>query len=256
MTVDRDSAERPVMFITGGSRGIGAGLVRAAAAAGHDVAFTYRERAAMAERLRDEVRQQHPECRCEAYAMDVRTSDDVERVADQVLNDFDTVHAVVSNAAVTQAGLVFSTTDEEWRDVIGTNLTGSFFVVRQFLPALLANGFGRIIFLSSIAAAGMAGSGAYAASKAGLLGLSASLAKEYGRKGVTSNALLLSLFETEMSERDLSGSNRDFFLRYCPLGRAGQVSEVASAVLYLASPGSSFINGQAIGVNGGLEWSM
>jgi NAD(P)-dependent dehydrogenase (short-subunit alcohol dehydrogenase family) len=256
MTSDAGTAARPVMFITGGSRGIGAELVRAAAAAGYDVAFTYRARATLAERLCEDVRQANPASRCRAYAMELRDSATVERVADEVLSDFDTVHAVVANAAVTQAGLVFSTSDEEWREVIDTNLTGAFYVVRQFLPALLANGFGRFIFVSSIAAAGMAGSAAYAASKAGLLGLSASLAKEYGRKGVTSNALLLSLFETEMSERDLSGANRDFFLRYCPVGRAGRVPEVASAVLYLASREASFINGQAIGVNGGLEWSM
>lgn len=254
MTSNGDA--RNVMFITGGSRGIGAGLVRAAAAEGYDVAFTYRERVDDASSLCAEVSRAHPDVRCKAYALDVRDSSAVERVGDQVLDDFDTVHVVVSNAAVTRAALLFSTSDEDWRDVVDTNLTGSFFVARQFLPALIANRFGRFIFVSSIAASGMAGNAAYAASKAGLLGLSGSLANEYGRKGLTSNTLLLSLFETEMTAKDMSQTNRDFFTNYCPVGRPGQLSEVAAAVLFLASEQASFINGQAIGVNGGLEWTL
>ena len=138
--------------------------------------------------------------------------------------------------------------------MLDTNLTGSFFVARRFLPAFLANGFGRFIFMSSIAAKGMSGDVAYSASKAGMLGLSAALAKEYGRKGITSNALLMSLFETEMTRKELSAKSREFFAAHCPVGRIGQVPEVAAAVLFLAGDGASFVNGQEIGVNGGLDW--
>ena len=140
--------------------------------------------------------------------------------------------------------------------MIDTNLTGAFFVARQFLPALLANGFGRFIFISSIAANGMSGNAAYGASKAGLLGLSATLAKEYGRKGITSNALLLSLFDTDMTDEQLSDENRAFYAHYCPVGRVGQVPEVAAAVLFLAGESSSFVNGQALGVTGGMDWPL
>jgi NAD(P)-dependent dehydrogenase (short-subunit alcohol dehydrogenase family) len=108
--------------------------------------------------------------------------------------------------------------------------------------------------MSSIAARGMAGDAAYCASKAGLLGLSAALAKEYGRKGITSNALLLSLFETDMTARDLAAEKRDFYARHSPVGRVGRVSEVAAAVLYLASDDAGFVNGQEIGITGGLDW--
>jgi NAD(P)-dependent dehydrogenase (short-subunit alcohol dehydrogenase family) len=87
-----------------------------------------------------------------------------------------------------------------------------------------------------------------------MLGLSGALAKEYGRKGITSNALLMSLFETEMTLKELSQQNRDFYEQHCPVGRIGQVSEVAAAVLFLAGDGSSFVNGQEIGVTGGLDW--
>jgi NAD(P)-dependent dehydrogenase (short-subunit alcohol dehydrogenase family) len=242
------------MFLTGGSRGIGAGVVQAAAASGYDVAFTYRERRDAADAVIAAVHQASPDARCRAYQLDVRDSADVERIGDQVLEDFDTVHAVVNNAAITHAGLAFSTADEDWRDVLETNLTGSFFVARQFLPTFLANGFGRFIFMSSIASKGMSGDAAYSASKAGMLGLSGALAKEYGRKGITSNALLMSLFETEMTLKELSQQNREFYEQHCPVGRIGQVAEVAAAVLFLAGEGSSFVNGQEIGVTGGLDW--
>lgn len=246
--------DRRVLFLTGGSRGIGAGIVAAAARQGFDVAFTYRERRDAAEAVVAQVRAESPEARCIAHQLDVRDPAAVERVGDAVVDELGNVHVVVANAAITHAGLAFSTTDEAWRDVIDTNLTGSFYVARQFLPTFLAGGFGRFIFMSSIASRGMSGDAAYSASKAGMLGLSGALAKEYGRKGITSNALLLSLFETDMTRRELSQDNRDFFARHCPVGRIGQVSEVAAAVLFLAGESSSFVNGQEIGVNGGLDW--
>jgi 3-oxoacyl-[acyl-carrier protein] reductase len=245
---------RRVLFITGGSRGIGAGIVTAAVRHGYDVAFTYRERRDAAEAVVAAARVTSPDARCEAYQLDVRDSAAVERVGDAVLETFDTVHVVVANAAVTHAGMAISTADDEWRQVLDTNLTGSFFVARQFLPAFLANGFGRFIFMSSIAANGMSGDVAYSASKAGMLGLSSALAKEYGRKNITSNALLMSLFETEMTLKELSAKNREFYEEHCPAGRIGNVAEVAATVLFLASDGASFVNGQAIGVTGGLDW--
>jgi 3-oxoacyl-[acyl-carrier protein] reductase len=254
MTTDVSTGGRRVLFLTGGSRGIGAGVVTAAAAAGYDVAFTYRERRDGADRVIAEAAAVAPASRVRAYQLDVRRAADVDAVGEQVLDDFDTVHVVVANAAVTRAGLAFSTSDDDWQDVLDTNLSGAFYVARQFLPAFLANGFGRFVFMSSIAAQGMSGDVAYSASKAGLLGLSSALAKEYGRKGITSNALLLSLFETEMTLKELSAQNRDFYAKHCPIGRPGQVSEAAAAVLFLASDGASFVNGQALGVTGGLDW--
>ena len=118
------STNRRVMFLTGGSRGIGAGVVQAAAAAGYDVAFTYRERRDAADAVIAAVTASTPEARCLAYKLDVRDSADVERVGDQVLDDLETVHVVVNNAAITHAGLAFSTADEDWRAVLETNLTG------------------------------------------------------------------------------------------------------------------------------------
>jgi NAD(P)-dependent dehydrogenase (short-subunit alcohol dehydrogenase family) len=242
------------MFVTGGSRGIGAAIVSAAAAAGYDVAFTYRERADAAVDLVRSLQAEVPAARCRAWQLDVRDSAAVERVGDEVLDAFGTVDAVVANAAITHAGLAFSTTDEVWREVLDTNLSGAFYVARQFLPAFLSNGGGRFIFVSSIAARGMSGDVAYSASKAGMLGLSGALAKEYGRKNITSNALLLSFFETDMTRAELSAQNREFYANYCPMGRIGELHEVAAAVLFLAGDGASFVNGQEIGISGGLDW--
>ncbi len=242
------------MFVTGGSRGIGAGIVLGAVEAGYDVAFTYRSRRDAAEKVVERARAIDPERAVLPYALDVRDSSAVEEVADRAVDDLGEIGVVVNNAAITKAGLAFSTTDEDFREVIETNLVGAFFVARQLLPVLLAQRAGRFVFLSSIAAYGMAGDAAYCASKAGLLGLSASLAKEYGRKGITSNALTLSLFETEMTERELSEEKRSFYREHCPVGRVGRVSEVAAAVLYLASDAAGFVNGQVLGVTGGLDW--
>ena len=243
-----------VLFITGGSRGIGAGLVRYAAAHGHDVAFTWNTRGTAATQLRDAIRSAHPDVRCEAYQLDVRQSDAVDAVAESVQDDFGGVQAVVANAAVTCASMAFSLGNEQWQNVIDTNLTSAFYLTRAFLPTFLSGGMGRFIFISSIAAHGMAGDVAYCASKAGLLGLSAAVAKEYGRKNITSNALLLSLFETDMTAAELPQSKRDFYAAHCPVGRIGRPDDVGAAMLYLAGEGGAFVNGQALGVTGGLDW--
>jgi NAD(P)-dependent dehydrogenase (short-subunit alcohol dehydrogenase family) len=244
-----------IVFVTGGSRGIGEAVVLEAVRQGHDVAFTYlsqKERAAAAVARAQALA---PERKVAAYALDVRDPAAVEMVADQVLEDFGTVDVLVANAGINLNGLVVSTSDEDWRTVVDTNLTGTFYVCRQFLTTFLANGFGRIIIVSSLGHSGVSGQASYAASKAGLLGLSATLAKEYGRKGVTSNVVLPGFFDTDMTRAGMSESNREFWLRYCPLGRVGEVGEVAGVVLFLASEAAGYINGQTIAVNGGLDWA-
>jgi NAD(P)-dependent dehydrogenase (short-subunit alcohol dehydrogenase family) len=244
-----------VFFVTGGSRGIGEAIVLEAIREGHDVAFTYLARQEQAQEVVERARRLRPEGRCRAYQLDVRDSAAVEKVSDQVLEEFDTVHAVVANAGVNVNNLAVSMSDAEWTTVIDTNLTGAFYVCRQFLPTFLGNGFGRIILISSIGAHGVSGQANYAASKAGLLGLSAALAKEYGRKGITSNVVIPGFFETDMTREGMSESNRSFWLQYCPVGRVGDLGEVSKVVMFLASAAASFVNGQALGVTGGLDWA-
>jgi len=244
-----------VFFVTGGSRGIGAAIVLAAARSGHDVAFTYAQNEDAAVAVAGSARQIRPEGRYRAYRLDVRSSGEVEAVGDRVLADFDSVEVVVANAGINKNSLVVSMSDEDWRSVIETNLSGAFYVCRQFLPTFLANRFGRIILVSSLGATGVSGQANYCASKAGLLGLSATLAKEYGRKGITSNVVSPGFFETDMTRAGMSAANRQFWVQYCPLGRLGELPEIAELVTFLASPGGGYINGQEIRVNGGLGWA-
>ena len=244
-----------IFFVTGGSRGIGEGIVLAAIRAGHDVAFTYVKAEKEALDVVEKARAIDPQRRARAYALDVRDSKQVDRVGEQVLTDFDTVDVVVCNAGMNRNGLAVSMSDEDWQVVIDTNLTGSFYVTRQFLPAFLANGRGRFILLSSIAQHGFTGQVNYAASKAGLVGLSGALAKEYGRKGITSNVIVPGFFDTDMTRESMSQRHKDFWATFCPTGRMGELEEIASVVLFLASDGSSFITGQTINVTGGLDWS-
>jgi NAD(P)-dependent dehydrogenase (short-subunit alcohol dehydrogenase family) len=244
-----------IFFVTGGSRGIGESIVLEAARAGHDVAFTYNARRDAADGVIARAKSIAPEAKVKAYALDVRDSAAVERVGDQVLDDFDTVHTVVCNAGVNLNGLAANMSDDDWKFVIDTNLTGSFYVARQFLPTLVGNKFGRLVFMSSLGRNGVTGQANYAATKAGLVGLSATLSKEYARRGITSNVVAPGFFETDMTRADMSDSNRDFWLKYCPVGRIGDPKEVASVVLFLASEGASYVNGTVIDVTGGLDWA-
>jgi 3-oxoacyl-[acyl-carrier protein] reductase len=244
-----------IFFITGGSRGIGAGLVADILAAGHDVAFTYASRAELAEEVVARARKDWPERTCRAYQMELARSANVEEVCDQVVEDFGTIDVAVLNAAINRPGLIASMSDEDWRDVIEVNLNGTFYVCRQLLPTFLSNQRGRFIMMSSIARNGMKGLGNYAASKAALIGLSNTLAKEYGRKGITSNVLTLGFFDTDMTRELMSEQSKEFWFNFTPVGRMGEISEISQAILYLASDGGSFMNGTTMTLTGGLNWA-
>jgi NAD(P)-dependent dehydrogenase (short-subunit alcohol dehydrogenase family) len=244
-----------IFFVTGGSRGIGEAIVLEAIKKGHDVAFTYVSNADAAKVVIEKAKKISPHSRCKAYPLDVRSSSAVEEIGDQVLDDFDTVDAVICNAGMNLNGLAAQMSDDDWKVVIDTNLTGSFYVCRQFLPTMVANRSGRIVFISSLGKDGVTGQAGYAASKAGLLGLSRTLAKEYGRRGITSNVAVLGFFDTDMTREGMSDSNREFWLKYCPVGRIGDPAEAAKVVLFLASPEASYVNGESIAITGGLDWA-
>jgi len=244
-----------IFFVTGGSRGIGAAIVLQAARAGHDVAFTYANSKEAAGDVLAKASEIRPEGRYKAYRLDVRNSGDVDKVGEAVLADFDTVHVVVANAGINKNNLLVSMSDDEWHEVLDTNLSGAFYVCRFFLTTFLANHFGRFVLISSMGAGGVSGQGNYAASKAGMLGLSATLAKEYGRKGITSNVISPGFIETDMTRAHMAESNRKFWVQYCPLERLGELPEIAELVTFLALPNAAFINGQDLRVNGGLDWA-
>ncbi len=218
-----------------------------------NVAFTYVQSEESAQAMISEV----PESlrsRVRAYRLDVRDSDAVDRVSDQVLEDFDAVDAVVCNAGISLNGLAYSFSDEQWKTVIDTNLTGSFYVTRAFLPALISQETGRIVMISSVSAGGATGQAAYAASKAGLVGLALTLAKEYGSKGVSTNTVVPGFFETDMTRETMSPELREYATTYYPLRRLGKLDEVAKVVLFLIGDGGGYINGDTIRVTGGMDW--
>jgi 3-oxoacyl-[acyl-carrier protein] reductase len=242
-------------FITGGSRGIGESIVMQAAREGHGVAFTYHEQAQRAAAVEQAGREAARGAKVKAYAMDVRNSGTVEKTGDAVLDDFENIHVAVCNAGVNRPNLLVRMSDEEWDDVLRTNLTGPFYVARYFLPHMMAQRFGRFILISSLGHSGITGQANYCASKSGLHGLASAIAKEYGRRGITANVVVPGVFETDMSREGLSVTNKEFWIQYCPLGRMGKLDELSKLITFLASDGASFINGQAIPVNGGLDWA-
>jgi NAD(P)-dependent dehydrogenase (short-subunit alcohol dehydrogenase family) len=239
--------------VTGGSRGIGKAIVLDAARAGHSVAFTYATKPELAREVVETAKRESPTAQVKAYELDVRSSTRVDEVVEQITDDFGEISVLVNNAGINRPGLAMSMSDEDWKDVIDTNLTGAFFMVRAVLPQFLANRKGSFIHVSSIATYGISGQISYCAAKAGLLGLSRGLAKEYGPKGVRSNVLMLGLFDTDMVREGLSQSNRDFWLKYCPCQRFGDVREISQICIYLASDMANFINGQEMTLTGGLE---
>lgn len=240
-------------LVTGGSRGIGKAIVLDAARAGIPVAFTYATKPDLAKEVVAEAERDAKGVQVKAYELDVRDSGRVDETVEQIIDDFGDVSVLVNNAGINRPGLAMSMSDEDWKDVIDTNLTGAFFMVRALLPHFLSNRKGSFIHVSSIATYGISGQISYCAAKAGLLGLSRGLAKEYGPKGVRSNVLMLGLFDTDMVREGLSQSNRDFWLKYCPCQRFGEVREISQVCLYLASDAANFVNGQEMTLTGGLE---
>lgn len=243
------------IFITGGSRGIGNNIVINALRQGHNVAFTYQNPETDLDKMMKAIREEAPDQTCKAYCLDVKHPEEVAKVVDQVVDDFDTIDAVINNAGINRNNLAFSMSDEEWHEVIGTNLNGPFYIIRQFLPVFLANRKGRFINVSSIARDGVSGQANYSASKAGLTGLSKAIAKEYGQKGITSNVIVAGLFETDMTKENLSPAFKQFWMQQCPLKRMGNLDEFSAVALFLASDSSSYINGQEIWLTGGLNWA-
>jgi len=250
-------------FVTGGSRGIGAAIVKNAASRGHHVAFTYVANEQAAEQSREQAlaaarEAGHSDVQVRHYQLDVKDPEQVEIIGDRVLDEFETMEVIVNCAAVNRDNLVVSMANDEWREVLATNLDGPFYVCRQFIQTLMANRFGRIINISSIQHNGGTGQANYAAAKAGLHGLTKSLAKEYGRRGITANVIVPGFFDTDMTRETMPQANKDYWKQYCPVpkGRMGRVEELAGVVEFLAGEGGAFINGEVINVTGGLGWTV
>ena len=239
------------VLITGGSRGIGAAIARQFAKDGHDVAISY---LGSAEKAQAVVADCETLCvKAVAIQADVSQEDDCKRLLAEAKAALGPISILVNNAGQTKDGLAMRMSLQQWDQIIATNLTGTFLMCRAILPDLLKARSGRIINLTSVAGLyGNAGQANYAASKAGVIGLTQTLAKEAGSRGVTVNAVAPGFIETDMTS-SLSDAIKDGAKERIVLGRFGKAEEIAGVVSFLASEAAAYITGQVIEVSGGLS---
>ncbi len=224
--------------MTGGNRGIGKAIAEAFVANGDKVAVTYRSG--------------EPPTGVLAVRCDVTDGADVDRAFAEVEEAHGPVEVLVANAGITKDTLVLRMSDDEWSDVIETNLTGSFRVAKRAAKGMLRLRRGRIVLISSVVGLlGSAGQVNYAASKSGLVGMARSLARELGSRSITTNVVAPGFVETEMTSV-LPEEKKAEYLAQIPLGRYASVDEVAGTVLWLASDSAAYVTGAVIPVDGGL----
>ncbi len=246
-----DLMER-VAIVTGGSRGIGRATSLALAREGATVIACARN----AERLSTlsaEAADQRCMGKIVTRTLDVREGEKVEKWVDEIAADFGRVDILVNNAGITRDGLVMNMTDEQFDDVVATNLRSVFQMTRAVAKHMVRARFGRIVNITSISGLmGNAGQANYAASKAGVIGLTKSVAKELSRRGITCNAVAPGFIKTDMTNV-LSEKVKEQVRPLIPLQRFGEPEEVAAAIAFLASPVSGYITGQVLVVDGGLH---
>ncbi len=243
------------IFVTGGSRGIGRAIVLKIIEKGDTCGFTYNSNEQSADETIQLAKKINPNCIIKKYKLDVKNSEQVDNISDAVINDFENIDAVINNAAVVKNNAAVLMSNEEWDNVISTNLTGPFFVIRSFLMHFISNKKGRIVNISSLAQDGCSGQANYAASKAGLIGLTKTIAKEYGPKGITSNAVTVGYVETDMTKDNMADALKSFWMQHCPIKRVGTGEDIANLVYFLCTDEANFINGEVIRVAGGLTYA-
>ena len=238
-------------LVTGGTRGIGRALVDAFADAGANVAFTYRSSSDTAAALVDALEEQGTETL--SLQGDVADLETAQAHVDAVLDRWGTLDVLVNNAGITRDGLMLRMSEDDWDDVIGTNLKGAFNFCKAAYMPMMRQQSGSIVNISSVVGAtGNAGQTNYAASKAGIVGFSKSLAKELGGRNVTVNVVAPGYVRTEMTD-ELDAETREAILDAVTLDRLAKPDEIADAVLFLASPAAAYITGHVLHVNGGLS---
>ncbi len=238
-----------IALVTGASQGIGRACALELARAGATVALAARNESKLAEAAAEI---EGAGGRAAVFALDVASEDSIKTGAKAILDKFGKVEILVNNAGITRDGLVLRMKRPDWDDVLTTNLTGAFLLTQALLSPMLRNRWGRIVNITSVVGeTGQAGQVNYAASKAGLIGMTRALAREVGSRGITVNAVAPGYIETPMTA-ELDQKQREAMLGQIPLGRPGTDAEIAQCVAFLASDAAAYITGHVLDVNGGM----
>ena len=238
------------VIITGGSRGIGKGIAEVFAKHGANVAFTYNSSSSSAQVLEDHLKTFG--VKAKAYQSDASDFEQAQHLANDIMNDFGSIDVLINNAGVTKDSLLMRMSEEDFNKVIQVNLNSVFNLTKAVLRPMLKQKHGSIINISSVVGLkGNAGQANYAASKAGIIGFSKSVALELGSRNIRSNVIAPGFIETEMTEK-LDEKTVEGWRQAIPLKRGGQPEDIANACVFLASDMSTYITGQTLSVDGGM----
>ena len=239
-----------ISLVTGGAQGIGQAIATTLAQEGSDVVVADLD----ANRCEETVaRVQQLGRKAMAVSVNVGDWDQVKGMIDRVLKDWERIDILVNNAGITRDGLLLRMKEEDWQSVLQVNLTGTFFCVKAVLPTMSRQRSGRIVNIASIVGViGNIGQANYAASKAAVIGLTKTIAREYASRNITVNAVAPGFIDTAMTQ-DLSAETKEVLLNQIPLKRLGQPSDIADAVSFLCSEKAGYITGHVLHVNGGMH---
>lgn len=238
------------VLVTGASRGIGKGIATTLAKAGANIAFTFVSSVEKAKIFEEELNTLG--IKAKGYQSNAAEFAEAEKLVDEIVKEFGSLDVLVNNAGITKDTLLMRMSEQQWDDVLDTNLKSAFAMTKAAMKPMMKAKAGSIINITSIVGiTGNAGQANYAASKAGMIGLTKSVAKELGSRNIRCNAIAPGFIETEMTE-SLSDEVRAEWVKGIPLKRGGKPEDVANCVLFLASDASAYISGQTINVCGGM----
>ncbi len=239
-----------VVLVTGGSRGIGRSIALAMAEEGAIVAFTFKSAQEAAENVRREIESRGRKAL--AIQSDAKDINGAQQVVDRVLKEFQRIDVLVNNAGITKDTLLMRMSEQDWDDVLDTNLKSAFNFSKAACRPMMSQREGKIINISSISGiVGNAGQVNYASAKAGMLGMTKSLAKELASRNIQVNAVAPGFVDTDMTEK-LTPQQREALMNMIPMKRTAKPEEIANVVVFLASPASSYMTGQVLCVDGGI----